>query len=103
MKEAVHQSLTERQCDVVDGASASNHRQATHPWANGRPTSREMPRGANPGTWLSTFCGGWHGGTKSLVSCTYLGGQDRWSPQVVTTGDERMEFSTDDQIAQVAA
>ena len=83
----------------MDG-TRTNRRHATQQDANSGQSSRR-PR--DFGSYLATFLGRWHGGIKSLVSCTYLGGQDRWSPQVVTTGDERMEFSTDDQIAQVAA
>ena len=36
--------------------------------------------GSNPGSSPATFGGGWNGGTKSLVTCTYSGGHGRWSP-----------------------
>ena len=36
--------------------------------------------GSNLGSSPATFGGGWNGGTKSLVTCTYSGGHGRWSP-----------------------
>ena len=57
----------------------ARRRDTGHPGANGWHRRQTGTAGSNPGSSLATFGGGWNGGTKSLVTCTYSGGHGRWS------------------------